>query len=624
MRAISRIVPRRLHRISSLSLTPRLVRSLSSLPRDICTIEVSLRRKDLISQIDEAIMSMVTLQKDAMSGLQGILEKEPSCGLANALFAFEILRRGGMLTSLSPASSSSSSPASSASSSYPDLERCLTSLNLAMSRGELTKREEYLGAAALAWANGNYRLSGALLESCLIEFPSDIIALRLAQDAYLAAGDSRNVLGCVARSIQCLDSGNFLHGHVLGMLCAGYLETGRLHEAEEVGNRAVTSTKGQDAWALHSLFNTMQLQGNSSEILAILEQHESKHEGLGLQLLRFNKGVAFIQRGNYVGAIKAYDYIFDFLVNADAHYPAAAAQATFLLWNLGLNQSSAVIDERWQDKRLVNVWNNMIRHGQSGSNIMPPMFKVCAAMAFGASAHRASASPVGRGGDGLGGKDGVDELQGNLRNENKDTLTPPNQADPSKVEFIPHSKKIWDWFRGYSAEAEILKKEAGKSSSTPNGVVEATKLDDMALKQEQAVVGPETYESLLEMFENLKSSTTQYNPHSNSNNTNVESSSQSRNDSPRFDYKHLSSLKPLHSLISTISDEGKGSYASDRDWSTRTTASPVIDALWNYSKGSYDEAAQGLLTHRYNLHRLGGTSSQRDVIEQVRVLLYDN
>ena len=86
----------------------------------------------------------------------------------------------------------------------------------------------------------------------------------------MLAGDARNALSCVTRCLQTMDDSHFLHGHLMGMMAAGYVETGRYYEAEETSSRAVARTKGRDLTALQALLSTLQLTGRSSELLGTL------------------------------------------------------------------------------------------------------------------------------------------------------------------------------------------------------------------------------------------------------------------------------------------------------------------------------------------------------------------
>ena len=331
------LLPMRGGRAASL----RLARWLSAAPRDITGNEVSgtgalqiSRRGAAVSVLDEAIMCMISGESSSVSRLRTCLTTEPTNGLANALLAFELLRN----CALEPATAI-------------EIESCLSRLE--SGAHELTERERFFGAAAVQWQLGNYRRAGALLESSTLSSPTgDPIALRLAQDCYLAAGDGKNVLGCVARSLQLSDQASLFHGHLLGMLSVGYLENGRLLDAEETANRSIAHTKGRDVWALNTLMGVFQLTGRSSEILATAEEHLDKHESFGMQSLLFNKGCALTQRGNYRGAARVFDGLVESIETEGVVLGSAVVQATLLLWQISLQTN--VKASRWQD--LVQLW----------------------------------------------------------------------------------------------------------------------------------------------------------------------------------------------------------------------------------------------------------------------------
>ena len=195
--------------------------------------------------------------------------------------------------------------------------------------------------------------------------PGDAISLRLAQDCYMQAGDTKNALSCVTRCLQTLDDGHFLHGHLMGMMSAGYVENNCLAEAEETAARAVARTKGRDLCALHAYLNTLQLAGRSSELLSVLEKHEAKFDGgPGLLLLFFNKGCAFVQRGNYRGATRVYDSMMEFLREAEAPPVSGLTHASLLLWYISLysNSGDRALYDRWRSPDLFNLWQEVDTH----------------------------------------------------------------------------------------------------------------------------------------------------------------------------------------------------------------------------------------------------------------------
>ena len=156
--------------------------------------------------------------------------------------------------------------------------------------GSLTRSETLLSAAAVQFSRGEISAAAKVIETSLMENPQDAISLRLVQSCYMATGDSKNPLNCMARCMHTFDESYHLHGHMLGMLCAGYLENGLYTEANQVGSRAVEHTRGRDVWAMYSLLNTYQIAGRASEVANILEAHQSKNICTGQQLLLFNQG----------------------------------------------------------------------------------------------------------------------------------------------------------------------------------------------------------------------------------------------------------------------------------------------------------------------------------------------
>ena len=180
-----------------------------------------------------------------------------------------------------------------------------------------------------------------------MENPQDAISLRLVQSCYMATGDSKNTLNCMARCMHTFDESYHLHGHMLGMLCAGYLENGLYTEADQVGSRAVERTRGRDVWAMHSLLNTYQIAGRASEGVNILEAHQSKNICTGQQLLLFNQGCLLVHNGNYIGAARAADLLIASLQNSDVSLVSSFTNAAFLLWLISLHKFDAHLASMW-------------------------------------------------------------------------------------------------------------------------------------------------------------------------------------------------------------------------------------------------------------------------------------
>lgn len=503
-------------------------------------ITCSTNTSSSISIIDDVMMSMIYKDANNTNALKDIIANDNTCILAYALLCFEILRNKPINTT----------------NDNDNILKYFDILNSSMNNTpSIYNREKYFSAAALAWYTGEYSRAGSLLETSLLEYPNDTIALKLAQESYIIAGDSRNALGCVARCSHVFDSKHFMHGNTLGMLAAGYVEVGRLVEAEEIAEKAVKITSGRDVWALHTLLNTYQLLGRSSEIIASLEQYQSKDtECIGLQMLYFNKGFALLQRGNYKGALTQFDRILDSMEVDEDTIPCASSlsNATLLLWAISLNTLKPEVSYRWRDEKFVRYWD-IVLNSKSSS----PIIDICSVIFLVAS---------------------------NMKGVPVEDI--PFQS-PSRFErqVENNSKKIWKWMTG--------QKSSESDTSPPKDIdmSTVTTINNTVVEERAPYNG-------IKFDDHLK-------------NMNQRSTDISINEK----YPHLSSLKSLFSIQSRT-PESLNSGESDYLWSMKTTIGPIVQGLKSFGDENYLDSARNLNSVRTIYNRIGGTAVQRDVIEQ--------
>lgn len=335
----------------------------------------------IVSKLNESIMGMMFMEPIVKPTLLEIVAADKSCGIAHILLINDLMKNSSLSTS-----------------NQELIDKSFHELNRLLSDNEITEREKYLAAALFAWRQSNYNKCGMLAESALLLNPLDAIAMKLAQDAYLAAGNPKNALGCVARVFNLFQPSNVFHGHVLGMLSLGYLENNKLYEAEEVGTRAVASTKGADPRALNNLLHTYHLSGKSSEISEYIERFSSKHEDSnGFEKVLYNKGLALIQRGNYFGALKVYDQMIQLIQDEDMITQSLLVNSTFLILQISIHSTNKHILKRFRDEKVASAWLSMLNGGASS-----PLVDVCAAISF---SHRLY--------DSIEGEESVDSLSEN-------------------------------------------------------------------------------------------------------------------------------------------------------------------------------------------------------------------
>ena len=369
-------------------------RAMSKIVADITGNPYKLTSDKAAWNMDESIIDMLSSNNDARPKLREILQDDAGSSFSKILILFENLRYG--MDYRIP----------EIAQSLVEIEGMLVEGTVCLffewnmitivifleyflhDLGKLTRREGYYAAAALAWYEGNYLKCGALLETSLVNSRGDLLAVRLAQNAYLAAGSSKNVLNCVIRQPSTQDSPKHLEGYLLGMFATGYVETGSLLRAEEEGLRAVVATKGQNTWALHALLNSLQLQGRSSEMNAHLDMYGSKHTGAGRANLLFNRGSAHILRGNYTGAYKAVEELVETLetqykLGDNSHDVNLWSNAVLLLWNLCINISDL------NDVAFNPMWKILSKYESHGH----PMHDLCTSMALASASAITPATP---------------------------------------------------------------------------------------------------------------------------------------------------------------------------------------------------------------------------------------
>lgn len=127
-----------------------------------------------------------------------------------------------------------------------------------------TQRERDHIAALAAWHVNDWQGALELWEKILLENPLDVLALKLANRAYLYLGDSRNIRDSVARVLYAWNEDTPGHGYVLGMYAFGLEECGDYANAEAVGNHAVEINPA-DVWAIHAVTHVLEMQGRHRE-----------------------------------------------------------------------------------------------------------------------------------------------------------------------------------------------------------------------------------------------------------------------------------------------------------------------------------------------------------------------
>jgi len=292
------------------------------MPRDAQGLEVT-GSADSVAALDRAVADYYALGGDPVGKLKDALSRDPGFALgATAIAALFLV--GGF---------------------RPDHTEVKAALKAARAAARRASPREKLHLEAVeTWAEGRLKDAAAVFEEILVEHPTDALALRLAQDAYLFLGASAAMRDSVARVLPEWPDQNPLTSFVLGAHAFGLEETGDYVGAEAAAREALGRNPG-DAWAAHALAHVFEMTSRPEEGVAFVTASRSDWRDA-----HFMAGHNGWHLGLYLIELGRNDEV---LVGFDRHMqPALAndmtldrADAASLLWRLELE--GVDIGARW-------------------------------------------------------------------------------------------------------------------------------------------------------------------------------------------------------------------------------------------------------------------------------------
>lgn len=202
--------------------------------------------------------------------------------------------------------------------------------------GSLSSREACIGAALLAYVQGRYTSAAVIFEALLTENELDLLAMRMAQDCYIMAGNSEKALQVVTKRMNLYTDTHPMHGHVLAMLAMGYLENGLYTEAEEVGQQAVMVTKGADTNAVQAVLSAIHMSYKSMNLSRQIQDYAADNAGPGRHPFSFLEGNYQLHQGNFNGALESFDMLLERCSDKATRYLSSLVYATMLLVQIDL------------------------------------------------------------------------------------------------------------------------------------------------------------------------------------------------------------------------------------------------------------------------------------------------
>lgn len=213
-----------------------------------------------------------------------------------------------------------------------------------------TDRETGHIAALQKFIEGDLRAGIEKLETILLDYPRDVVALQVAHLWDFFVGDARNLRDRIARQLPQW-SASVPHYHtLLGMYAFGLEEMGDYRRAEDYGRQAI-ELEGRDAWAQHAVAHVYEMQGRQQDGIDWMESRRSHWATDNFMSVHnwWHLAMYYLD----LGKIERVMQIYDDHIRADRSEVALdMVDASAMLWRLHLRGVEA--GERW--KEIASVW----------------------------------------------------------------------------------------------------------------------------------------------------------------------------------------------------------------------------------------------------------------------------
>ena len=200
-------------------------------------------------------------------------------------------------------------------------------------------------AALESWCVGDMVECTDRWERILIDYPRDILALRLAHFCHFYSGDSIGMRTSVARVLPAWEAGEPSAGFVHGMFAFGLEECGEYAAARSMGEGAVEANPG-DIWAVHAVAHVYEMQGQSQDGIAWLSATEDGWSGCNnfTYHVWWHRALYHYEREQYDEVLRLYDS----RIRADQSDDYLdISNAVALLWRL--ENAGVATGGRWEE-----------------------------------------------------------------------------------------------------------------------------------------------------------------------------------------------------------------------------------------------------------------------------------
>ncbi|XP_029289136.1 LOW QUALITY PROTEIN: tetratricopeptide repeat protein 38 [Cottoperca gobio] len=173
---------------------------------------------------------------------------------------------------------------------------------------DISPRERLHVKAMELFSRGHFPKACDVWEDILVDHPTDLLALKFANDAYFYMGAQIQMRDSVARVLPHWKPHMPLFSYLKGLYSFGLLETRLYDQAEKVAMEGLALTP-DDAWAVHSVAHVYEMKAEVDKGLKFMESREKDWQVSDMLASHnyWHWALCFIEKGQYEAALEIFD-----------------------------------------------------------------------------------------------------------------------------------------------------------------------------------------------------------------------------------------------------------------------------------------------------------------------------
>ncbi|WP_282605515.1 tetratricopeptide repeat protein [Pelagibius sp. Alg239-R121] len=214
-----------------------------------------------------------------------------------------------------------------------------------------TDRETGHIAAIQKFLAGDMHGGIEALESILLDYPRDVVALQTAHLFDFFVGDARSLRDRIARRLPQWSASIPNYHALLGMYAFGLEEMGDYRRAEDYGHQAI-ELNTRDAWAQHAVAHVYEMQGRQQQGIDWMESRQSHWATDNFMSVHnwWHLAMYYLDLGQIERVMDLYD---NRIRNDRSEVALDMVDASSMLWRLHLRGID--VGERWSE--IAGAWD---------------------------------------------------------------------------------------------------------------------------------------------------------------------------------------------------------------------------------------------------------------------------